>query len=292
VADVLRAEVAEKHASRRVIQRRAYGDWAGLVVLVVLAAMLAHNVLTNKRWQWSVIGHYMLNPLVLAGLGRTIELTLISAVTGTLFGVVIALLRLSNSRVCRALAFTYVAFMRAVPPLVLLLLLFFTAAIIPTVSAGVPFGPDFATTSVNVFLTQFTAAIVGLTMIVGAHTGEVFRGGILSVARGQKEAARALGMPPVTTFTRVVLPQAVRVSIPGLANELVSLFKNTSLVTIIGYTELLTVVQEIYGTTYQTVPMLLVAFFWYLLLTSIAMVGQAALERRFGRGFATAGTGR
>jgi polar amino acid transport system permease protein len=85
---------------------------------------------------------------------------------------------------------------------------------------------------------------------------------------------------------KVVLPQAVRVSIPGLANELVSLFKNTSLATIIGYTELLTVVQEIYGTTYQTVPMLLVAFFWYLLLTTLAMLGQAALERRFGRGYA------
>jgi polar amino acid transport system permease protein len=214
------------------------------------------------------------------------ELTLITAVTGTLLGILIALLRLSNSRVCRGITFTYIAFIRAVPPLVLLLL-FFTAAIIPTVSAGVPFGPDFATTSVNVFLTQFTAAIVGLTMIVGAHTGEIFRGGILSVARGQKEAARALGLPPVTSFTRVVLPQAVRVAIPGLATELVSLFKNTSLVTIIGYTELLTVVQEIYGTTYQTVPMLLVAFFWYLILTTVAMAGQARLERRFGRGYAT-----
>lgn len=81
------------------------------------------------------------------------------------------------------------------------------------------------------------------------------------------------------------MPQAIRVSIPGLANELITLFKNTSLVSIIGYSELLTVVQSIYGRTYQTIPMLMVACVWYLVIVIISMQGQRILERRFGRGF-------
>ncbi len=271
-------------------RRRPYFDIVAGVVLAVLIAMFVHNLITNDRWNWDVIGSYLFNSLVLHGVLHTIELTILAGCTGTVFGVIIALLRLSKSRVLRGVAFAYVCFIRAVPALVLLLLLYFLAAIIPTVSLGVPFGADFGTTSVNSLLTQLTAAWLGLTMIVGAHTGEIIRGGILSVPSGQTDAARALGLPPTTTFVRVVLPQAIRVSIPGLATELISLFKNTSLVSVIGYTELLTVVEQIYGRTYQTIPMLLVAFIWYLGLTLIAMAAQTLLERRFGRGYRRSST--
>jgi polar amino acid transport system permease protein len=105
------------------------------------------------------------------------------------------------------------------------------------------------------------------------------------VAAGQAEAAKALGMGPWLTFSRITLPQTIRVSIPALANELISLFKNTSLVSIIGFTELLTVVQSVYGRTYQTIPLLLVACAWYLVIVVVAMVLQRQLELRFSRGF-------
>jgi polar amino acid transport system permease protein len=138
---------------------------------------------------------------------------------------------------------------------------------------------------VNNLVSQFTAALIGLTMIQGAHAGEILRGGILSVPRGQVEAAKALGMRPWLTFRRVVLPPTIRVTLPALATELISLFKNTSLASVIGYTELLGAATLIYDRNYQTIPLLLVACVWYILLTSIAMIGQSRLETKFGRGF-------
>jgi polar amino acid transport system permease protein len=171
---------------------------------------------------------------------------------------------------------------------VLLLLIYFTGALFPNLGLYVPFtGQVIYEFPVNEIITQFVAAWIGLTLLMGSHAGEIFRGGIMSVAAGQVDAAKALGMPPWMTFIQVVLPQAIRVSIPALANELISLFKNTSLVSIIGYTELLTVVQSIYGRTYQTIPLLIVACIWYLAIVIVSMQGQRLLERRFGRGYGT-----
>ena len=218
-----------------VLRRRPYGDLIGSAVLIILAAMLVHNLFTNNRWNWHIIGSYLFNPLVLSGLRHTIQLAFMAATTGLLLGFIVALCRLSRSRVLRGVAFTYVGFIRAVPPLVLLLLLFFAGALFPTVSIGIPFGPSFVTASMNSLVTQLIAAWLGLTMFVGAHSGEIIRGSILSVPRGQTEAARAVGLPPTATFVRVIAPQAIRVATPALATELISLFKNTSLVSVIGY---------------------------------------------------------
>ena len=101
----------------------------------------------------------------------------------------------------------------------------------------------------------------------------------------------SLGLSRLQTMRRIVLPQAMRVILPPTGNETISMLKNTSLVSVIAYTELLYSVQQIYDVTYQTIPLLIVASIWYLVMTSIAYVGQYFIERRFGRGFSRAERG-
>lgn len=267
-----------------VVRRKNYGTIIFGVVLVLASAGFVHNLITNPRWEWPVVAEYLFSDQVLKGLVGTLYLTFVSAITGLIVGLITAMMRLSSSRLISGFAAAYVGFTRAVPALVLLLFVFYAAALFPTVQIGIPFGPILFEVSTNDLISQFSAAVIGLTVILGAHLGEIIRGGIISVDRGQTEAAKALGMPPLTILWRIILPQATRVAIPAIANELISLFKNTSLVSIIGFAELLTVVQLIYGITYQTIPLLLVACLWYGVLTAIAMYGQRRLEMRFSRG--------
>ncbi|WP_298039494.1 amino acid ABC transporter permease [uncultured Microbacterium sp.] len=258
------------------------GAW---VVLVLIALSIAINVVTNERWKWNIVFTYLFDPLVLQGLGRTILLTIVAGVVGLVGGLVIGLMNMSQSNSLRVLALSYIGFIRAIPALVLILVLYFISALFPTIDFGIPFLPPIVQIPTNSILSQFGAAMLGLAMIVAGHTAEIIRGGIMSVSKGQTEAARALSIPRSQAFARIVLPQAVRVTIPPFATELITLFKNTSLVSVIGYAELLTVVQNIYGRTYETLPLLTVACIWYLLLTILAMIGQSRLEKRFGRGF-------
>jgi polar amino acid transport system permease protein len=111
------------------------------------------------------------------------------------------------------------------------------------------------------------------------------RAGILSVDDGQTEAAHALGMSRALTMRRIVLPQAMRIIIPPTGNETITMLKTTSLVAVIAANDLLTRAQAIYSSNYAVFELLLVASFWYLVLTSIASVAQYFLERRFARGF-------
>lgn len=136
----------------------------------------------------------------------------------------------------------------------------------------------------NSLISRFSAAIIGLAMYLGGYSAEIFRGGLAAVDRGQREACKAMGMSDFRMMWHVVMPQAIRIIIPPLANELITMFKNTSLVTVIGYVELLTAVQLIYSANFETIPLLTVACLWYLFLTSLAMLGQNMLERRFGKG--------
>ena len=269
--------------------RRRYVEWIGVPIVGLFVLIFVRNLFTNPNWEWGVVWKYLFNPLVLEGVWRTIYLTLLTGVTGTLFGLLIASMRLSRSWLLRGMAVSFIGFMRSVPALVLLLLIYFTSALFPHIGLYHPLsGEAIYELPVNDIITQFAAAWIGLTLIMGSHAGEIFRGGVMSVPAGQIEAAKALGMPPLMTFGQVVLPQAVRVSIPALANELINLFKNTSLVSVIGYTELLTVVQSIYGRTYQTIPLLIVACIWYLVIVIVSMQGQRLLERRYSRGFGAA----
>lgn len=259
--------------------------WISAVVVAVMVLGLIDFFIRGQNWQWDVVWEYLLHPDILAGLRNTIVLTVICALSGLVMGGLVAYLRMSVNPVFQAVGAVYIWFIRAIPALVLLLFIFFLSALLPQIPIGLPFLPPLASFPTNQLISQSTAAILGLTLIQGAYIGEIYRGGILSVPRGQLEAARSMGMTSWQSMRRIIAPQSIRVIIPSLGNEMITLFKNTSLVFVIGYTELLTTVQLIYGVTYQTIPLLVVACIWYLVLTSLAMVGQRQLERKYGKGF-------
>jgi polar amino acid transport system permease protein len=197
-------------------------------------------------------------------------------------------MRLSPNPLVSGASWFYIYLFRGTPLLVQLLFWEFIAALYPTIAIGIPFGPAFIHANANTLITPFAAAILGLALNEGAYMAEIVRAGIISVGEGQTEAAMSLGMTRLQTMRRIVLPQAMRVIVPPTGNETISMLKNTSLVSVIGYAELLYEAQQIYAATYQTIPLLIVASIWYLVLTSVSYVGQYFIERRFGRGFSRA----
>ena len=261
------------------------GPWITIALAVFVAAGLVEFLVFNENWNWSLIFSYLFSEVIIRGVLNTIYLTLLTTVCGLALGVVTAWCRLSSLPVLRTFAVLYIWVMRAMPPLVMLLAVFFFAALVPTLSIGIPFGPSLGSLPTNEVISRFSAAVIGLSVYLGAYTAEIFRGGVLSLPSGQFEACKALGLTPFRAYQKVLGPQLVRVITPSLANEVITIFKSTSLVSVIGYTELLTTVQIIYARNFQTIPLLMVAVIWYLALTSVAMFGQARLEKRFGRGF-------
>lgn len=260
------------------------GRWVAAVIVLLLAAALISSLITNERFQWDVVGHYFFSAEILAGLWRTLWLTAVSMTIAVVLGVIIALMRLSPNPVLKGGANFYTWFFRGTPLLVQLIFLFNISALYPVMSVGLPFGPTLFDIPANDILTPTVVAIVGLSLNEAAYMAEIVRGGINSVDHGQTEAAQALGMRRSLVMRRIVLPQAIRVILPPTGNETISLLKYTSLISVIAMPELLYSAQVIYSRTYETIPLLLVASIWYLLVTSILTIGQTFLERKFSRG--------
>jgi polar amino acid transport system permease protein len=217
----------------------------------------------------------------------TLELTVIAMVVGIVLGVGLAVMRLSPNPLVKGASGLYVWFFRGTPVLVQLLFWNFISALYPTISLGLPFGgPDLLHGDANTLITPFTAAILGLGLNQAAYQAEIVRGGVLAVEEGQAEAAKALGMTRLQTMRRIVLPQAMRAIIPPTGNEVISMLKTSSLVSVIAYPELLYSAQLIYAVNFRQIPLLLVVCIWYLFVTTILSIGQYYVERRFGRGTA------
>jgi polar amino acid transport system permease protein len=280
-------QVAEQRArpeAIRAVPVRHPGRWVSAVVIAVLAAMLIHNLATNTRWQGWIINQYLFTSQVLHGLLATLWLTLIAMVVGVVGGVILAVMRLSDNPIVSSSAWGYIWFFRGTPVLVQLIFWYNIAALFPTISIGIPFGPSFHTWSTTSLVTTFAASILGLGLNEAAYMAEIVRAGILSVDEGQTEAAAALGMRRLLIMRRIVLPQAMRVIIPPTGNETISMLKTTSLVSVIASFDLLVSVQRIYNTNYKIIPLLVVASIWYLVATSVLTVGQYYMERYFARG--------
>jgi len=260
------------------------GRWLAAVVVLVLAAMLAHSLVTNPRFEWNVVWSYFLSGRVLAGLRVTILLTVVCMAIGIALGVILAVMRLSDNPLLSGSSWLYIWFFRGTPVLVQLLVWFNLAFLYPKISFGVPFGPSWLTGNANSLITPLTAAILGLGLNEGAYMAEIVRAGILSVEHGQSEAAQALGMSRAMTLRRIILPQAMRVIIPPTGNETISMLKTSSLASVITVTELLYAVQLIYSVNFKTIPLLIVASIWYLIVTSVLTVIQYYVERHYARG--------
>ncbi|GAA1762183.1 amino acid ABC transporter permease [Nonomuraea bangladeshensis] len=260
--------------------RMVAGAAAGLVLI-----WLAYTITVNENLHWDVVVEYLFDGRVLGGLGVTIALTLLSMVLGVALGVLAAVMQLSDSPVLRGAAGLYTWFFRGTPLLVQLIFWFNIGLVFPVIGVGIPFGgPMFVEWQANTLVTPFVAAALGLTINEGAYMAEIVRAGIRSVDPGQREAAEALGMSHRQILRRVVLPQAMRVIIPPTGNQFVSMLKTTSMVSVIAGAELLTVAQRIYLGNFEVIALLIVASMWYLVLTSVASVGQHFLEKRFARG--------
>ena len=272
------------HAEEPVVRLRHPGRWVSAAVLVVLAAMFVNFVVTTEQLRPDLVFGYLFERSIMRGLLVTIEVTAAAMLVGVVLGTLLAVMRLSENPLLRGVASGYVWLFRGTPILVQLLFWFFLGTVLPKVSLGIPFGPEFFSISSNTLITQFVAAILGLGLNEAAYMAEIVRAGIGSVDRGQTEAAQALSMNPGLTYRRIVLPQAARVIVPPTANELISMLKLTSLCLVIGLPELLTTAQLIYGRNFQQIPLLIVASIWYIVLTTILTVVQSRVERRMSRG--------
>jgi polar amino acid transport system permease protein len=276
-------EPAGMTAAHPVVPLRHPWTWAASVIALVIAGLALTSVATNPAFEWPVVAQYMFDAQILAGLARTLELTVAAMAMGLLLGTVLAVMRLSSNPLLMTLSWLYTWFFRSVPVLVQLIFWYNFGALYPHIVLRVPFGPVLYSASANAVITPLTAALGGLGLAQAAYTAEVIRAGIVSVPRGQTRAAMALGMRPATIFFRVVFPQAMRVIIPPVGNEVISMVKNTSLVSVIALAELLYTAQLIYARTYETIPLLIVASLWYLIIVSILSVGQNFLEQYYGR---------
>jgi polar amino acid transport system permease protein len=260
------------------------GRWIAAAVIVVLVAALARSVVTNPRFEWSVVGTYLTSSRILNGLVVTLELTALAMAIGIVLGVVLALMRLSQNALLSSVSWVYIWLLRGTPVLVQILFWNFISAVYPSIDLGIPFGPSFVHLNANTLITPFMAGTLGLGLNEGAYMSEIVRAGIISVDEGQYDAANALGMTRLQTMRRIVLPQAMRVIVPPTGNETISMLKTTSLVAFIGLGDLLYSAQLIYAVNYKTIPLLMVASIWYLAVTTILSVGQYYIERHYGRG--------
>lgn len=268
----------------RAVPVRHPGRWAAAAVVLVLVAMFVNFLVTSDALDWPEQRKYITSEAVLRGVWRTIALTVAAMVGGMLLGTVLALMRLSANPLLSGAAWGYLWFFRGTPLYTQLLIWGAIGSLFPTVGIGIPFGPEFQTWQTQALVTPMLAAGLGLILNEAAYMAEIVRAGILSVDEGQQEAASALGMSRMQTMGRIVLPQAMRVIVPPTGNEVLSMMKNTSLVAAIPFSELTFTAQTIYASTYKIIPMLVMACLWYLLLSSVLMIGQYYLERYFSRG--------
>ncbi len=276
------------------------GRWAGVLVIVVLVAMLVSSFLTNDRWDLPTAWQIMIQRNVIEGLmWGTLIGTVASMFFGVALGLVLAVMRLSPNPLLRVVSFAYTWFFRAIPRYVLLGMLGSGLVYLyHTMDVGLPFGQQLAgllhlsndltigVLDIRDISNSLVIGIVGLALSEAAYIAEIARAGILSVDKGQTEAAQALGMDRGKTMKRIVLPQAMRVIIPPTGNETIAMVKDTSLLAAVPInTELYFQAQVLGNITGKTMAQFVATTAWYLIICSILMVGQYFLERHFGRGF-------
>ena len=260
--------------------------WVAAVVIIVLVALFLYGAATNPAYGWSTYREYLFNERIMLGVLNTLQLTVYSMVIGIVLGVVLTIMRLSSNPVLGAVSWVFLWIFRGTPVYVQLAFWGLFPTIYQNLRIGVPFGPALFEFNLQALSIPFALAIIGLALNEAAYMAEIIRAGITSVPEGQMEASTALGMSWGMAMRRTVLPQAMRVIIPPTGNEVISLLKTTSLVTAVPYAfDLYSIAtREIAARTFQPVPLLLVAATWYLVITSILMVGQFYLERYFSRG--------
>ena len=254
-------------------------------VLVVAVVLFILDAAQREAYGWDNFAKYVFDQRISQAALNTVLLTIYSMVIAIILGITLAVMRLSNNPVVRGVAWLYLWIFRGTPVYVQLVFWGLFATIYSTIDVGIPFMEPWVSWQTDDVIDVFWLAVIGLALNESAYMAEIVRAGILSVDKGQDEAATALGMSWLQTMRRVVIPQAMRIIIPPTGNEVISMLKTTSLVTAIPYSyDLYGRSRDISAVIFDPIPLLLVACAWYLLFTSLLMVGQYFLEKRFSRG--------
>lgn len=254
--------------------------WAFAALLLVLAAWFVIAAANNEAYGWSTYFSYLLDTRIAIASLHTIAITILAMVIGVVGGAVLAILRMSPNPVLRAVSWVFLWVFRGTPIYVQLVFWGLLSAIYQSINLG------FTEISLEELLSNvFFLAVIGLGLNEAAYMAEIVRSGINSVGEGQREASKALGLSWWQTMYRTVMPQAMRIIIPPTGNEFISLLKTSSLVVAIPYThEIFGRATDISAALFEPIPLMMVAATWYLVITSLLMIGQHYLERYFDRG--------
>jgi polar amino acid transport system permease protein len=265
------------------LRLRTPAEYAGWVLSILVGIGILTSVLTNPNFRWDVVGKYFFAESILRGLMLTIFLTVASMALGTLLGLALAVMRSSHVKPVAIAAGIYITLFRGTPVLVQLIFWFNISALYPNLTIGIPFTNIGTAIDTNAIMGPITAALVGLTLNEAAYMAEIIRGGFSAVGKGQIEAADSLGMSAGMKMRKVIIPQAMPSIIPATGNQVIGMFKGTSLVSVLGVAELLQSAQLIYARTYETIPLLIVASLWYLVMTLLLSYPQSKLEQKYSR---------
>lgn len=254
------------------------------VILIAMIAVFLIDASQREAYGWDNFAKYIFDKRISQAAGYTLLLTIYSMVIAIVLGIILAVMRLSDNPVVRGVAWLYLWVFRGTPIYVQLVFWGLFSTIYKTIDIGIPFTEPWLQFPTD-FISVFWLAVIGLSLNEAAYMAEIVRAGILSVDKGQDEAATALGMSWTQTMGRIVIPQAMRIIIPPTGNEVLSMLKTTSLVTAVPFSfDLYGRSRDISVVIFDPIPLLLVASAWYIAFTSVLMVGQYFLEKRFSRG--------
>src|SRR6266511_2774263 len=278
---------ADRPGEIRAVPVRHPGRWVAIAIIVVLTGMLVHLLVTNDAFDWHFVFQSMnQRPVINGFLKGTLLVTALSMLVGVVGGIILAVMRLSDNPILSGVSWVFTWFFRSVPRYILLFTMGTLGILFQQgISLGVPFDWKimdwlglsgdwrFANLDANQIFTGIIAGVIGLGLSEAAYMAEIARAGILSVDKGQAEAAQA---------------QAMRVIVQPTGNETIAMLKDTSLLLAVPViSETFYQLQSIGSTYYKTFPIAVAATLYYLGATSVLMVGQYFLERHFGRGFGT-----
>ncbi|QCB28336.1 amino acid ABC transporter permease [Corynebacterium endometrii] len=270
-------EVPEKIEARPL---RHPWRWVFAVVVLALALWFIISSAQNEAFGWGTYFQYLFDTRIAIAALHTLAITILAMFIGVVGGALIAVMRMTPNPVLRGISWVFLWIFRGTPIYVQLVFWGLLSAIYQSINLG------FTEISLEKVLTNtFMLAVLGLGLNEAAYMAEIVRSGISAVPEGQQEAAKALGMSWWQTMRRTVMPQAMRIIVPPTGNEFISLLKTSSLVVAIPYTnELFGRSTDISAALFEPIPLLLVAATWYLVVTSILMIGQHYLEKYFDRG--------
>ena len=241
-----------------------------IISLVVIASVLLAGCASSQEWGWYVVDPTLKRGRInimflLSGIPWTILLTICCVIISVIVGFFISLLGLSNRKLLIAIYRTYVEVFRSIPPLVSIFWVYYGMPIL-----------------IDIDLQPFPAGMIALSVYGSAFMAEIFRGGVQSIAMGQFEASYSLGLPYFNTMRLIIFPQALRRALPAIGNQLVITLKMTSLVSVIGVSEILRHGNELAVTEYRPLEIYSFVALEYLVLVLIVSAGVRKLERKLG----------